>query len=59
MIIGSHKFGNFACIPSRDIGCELATFEDVFWNSERLRRRLNRKDALTIAKGIALAMKTI
>ena len=36
-IIGSHRDGNFLCIPNWDVGSELAGLDDGFWNEERLR----------------------
>ena len=52
VLLGSHKFGNFICIPNWDVGCELAHFTDIFWNEERLARYLDSKDAKAIAHGI-------
>ena len=59
VICGTYSFGNYACVPIWDIGCELSYFSDVFWNSERLSRKMSRRDALTIAKGIALAIQSV
>ena len=36
VLLGSHAYGNFICIPNWDIGCELASLSDSFWNLERL-----------------------
>lgn len=52
VIIGSHDFGNFVCIPNWDVGCELSDFSDLFWNSERLARCFRTTDAITVATAI-------
>jgi hypothetical protein len=53
VIVGSHRYGNYICIPNHDIGCELASLSDVFWNREQLsRQKLNHKDAAAIAYGL-------
>lgn len=36
-LVGSHRDGNFLCIPNWNIGSELAGLDDEFWNEERLR----------------------
>jgi len=33
VVIGTHDFGNFVCIPNWNVGCELSDFSDLFWNS--------------------------
>jgi hypothetical protein len=52
VIIGSYKYGNFLCIPNHDIGCELSTYSDIFWNTERLRHQLKKVDAVTVASAL-------
>jgi hypothetical protein len=42
-------------MPNWDIGCELAGFSDVFWNTERLTRHVSMRDAKAIAQGLAFA----
>lgn len=39
-------------LPELEIGCMQASLSDFFWNSERLSRILNRKDALSIVYGL-------
>jgi len=54
MIVGSHSYGNYLCIPNWSIGSELASLCDTFWNTEQLMRILPTKDAIGIAEGIKL-----
>lgn len=48
-VVGHCRYGNYICIPSWNIGCELADFRDTFWNSERLEKQLGISDAITIS----------
>ncbi|MCH4890882.1 hypothetical protein EZV73_25100 [Acidaminobacter sp. JC074] len=41
ILLGSHLGGNFICIPNWEIGCELASYSDTFWNSEKLDKHIN------------------
>lgn len=41
MIVGSHEYGNYICIPNLNIGTELASLSDRFWNYERLKEYTN------------------
>ena len=52
ILAGRHKYGNYLCIPSHDVGCELSDFSDIFWNEERLRSLMRRVDAVTVATGL-------
>lgn len=52
ILAGRHKYGNYLCIPNHDVGCELSDFSDIFWNEERLRSRMRRVDAVTVATGL-------
>lgn len=50
LIIGSHAYGNFICIPNWDVGTELADLSDSFWNQERLcNTKLKKVDACSVA----------
>ena len=49
VITGRHRYGNYICIPNRDIGCELSDYSDIFWNQERLSQHLKKVDAVTVA----------
>lgn len=52
VITGPQINGNFICIPNYDIGSELSSYDDVFWNKERLSRSLGIIDATTVATGL-------
>lgn len=52
IIAGVHRYGHFICIPNHGVGCELASFNDLFWNYEQLSRHINQVDALSIATGL-------
>nr|MBQ4455374.1 hypothetical protein [Clostridia bacterium] len=60
-IVGSHRDGNYICIPNWYIGSELAGLGDVFWNEERLIKntQLHPDNAKAIARAIAEADKWI
>ncbi len=55
VLIGHHCYGRFICIPNWNVGTEMSSFEDVFWNRERLEQytKLNRVDASSVACGLA------
>ena len=36
ILCGKHKYGSYICIPNWNIGTELASLSDSFWNFERL-----------------------
>ena len=36
LLVGHHTYGNYICIPNWNIGTELASLSDSFWNLERL-----------------------
>lgn len=52
VIIGKHDYGHYVCVPNWDVGCELADYGDLFWNTERLAKQLRIADAITIATAI-------
>lgn len=54
IIVGSHSYGNYICIPNWSIGSELASFYDIFWNTEQLMKVLSEKDATGIAQGLKI-----
>ena len=61
VIFGEYRRGEYyICLPDLDVGCPLSfDVQDVFWNSERLSKHMNRIDALTIAFAVAdFAKKT-
>lgn len=53
VIFGRYVNGGFCSIPNWNIGCELASFSDVFWNTEQLQAALKKNK---VAKVIALAI---
>ena len=52
VISGPQINGNFICIPNYETGNELSTYDDVFWNTERLSKSLGIIDAVTVATGL-------
>ncbi len=54
LLAGRHEHGNYLCIPDWSIGSELASWDDRFWNAERLRNycSLNRSESETIAQSL-------
>lgn len=51
LIVGKHAYGNYICIPNWNVGTELASLDDVFWNKERLHQegRLKLVDASSVS----------
>ena len=54
LIVGKHSYGNYLCIPNWDVGTELSSLTDLFWNEERLRHysRMKKADACTIVSAL-------
>lgn len=53
VIVGRHAYGNYLCVPNWDIGIELSSLSDRFWNKERLvNTGLGAVDACTIADAL-------
>lgn len=54
LIVGRHAYGNYLCIPNWNIGTELSSLTDSFWNEERLRNycRLKKADACTVVSAL-------
>lgn len=59
LIIGNHKYGNYLCIPNWDIGCELSSYGDTFWNTERISKHLRMRAAISIAMAVKAAGSTM
>lgn len=56
VIFGRSINGGFCCIPNHGVGCDLAAFSDIFWNTETIGRTLNSEAAgRAIAEMIARA----
>lgn len=53
VIYGRYINGGFFSIPNWNVGGELATFDNVLWNTESIARALKKKK---VAKQIALAI---
>ena len=60
-IVGKHQNGNYICIPNWDVGSELSSLGDEFWNSERLRNHtlLNEDNVAAIVRAISETDKWI
>lgn len=52
VIVGKSFHGNYICIPDWDVGSYLASWRDVFWNSEKLSKYMSPVDAVTLAEGL-------
>lgn len=52
VLVGNYTAGAFLSIPAHDVGCDLAAYDDYFWNNERLSRSLSRVDAATVARAL-------
>lgn len=60
LLIGHHAYGNFICIPNWDVGTELVSLSDSFWNLERLNRtKLKKVDACSVAYALLELSKYI
>lgn len=54
VIYGKYENGGFFSIPNWNSGGELATFDDIFWNTESISKSLkSKKAAKVIAQAIA------
>jgi len=52
IMVGKYNYGAFISIPAFGIGCDLAGYDDYFWNNEQLRSRMNKVDAATVAEAL-------
>lgn len=61
LIVGQHRYGNYICIPNWNIGTELASLGDRFWNFERLTgyTELEEVDAYSIVSALEEISKII
>lgn len=57
IIAGSHRYGNYMCIPNHNVGSELSEYTDLFWNTEQLSRIMKKVDAVTVATGLCYLEK--
>jgi hypothetical protein len=56
LITGKHAYGNYLCIPNWNVGTELASLTDIFWNEERLRNysKLKKVDTRTVVTALKI-----
>ena len=62
IICGSHRYGNYLCVPNWDIGMELSELDDILWNKGKHMQScpgLSAVDAISIADAIAAIGKYI
>lgn len=60
VIIGETQRGGFCCVPDYKAGCDLARFNDLRWNLERITAAIkNKVDATTVAFAIAAVGKML
>lgn len=52
VIFGRYTYGNYLCIPILNVGCELASLTDAFWNTERIESQMGKIDAITVASAL-------
>ena len=52
IIFGKYINGGYICIPEWNVGCEMASYQDTFWNMERLGDKLGKVDAITVVTAI-------
>lgn len=57
ILLGTHMYGNYICVPEWNIGTEVSSYEDIFWNEERIRSLGNIKKADAVS--LACAIKCI
>lgn len=53
MLVGQADSYNWVALPIQEVSCSLASFDDIFWNEERLSSLIGAIDATTIASTIA------
>ena len=61
LIVGHHQYGKFICIPNWNIGTELASLTDRFWNYERLTcyTKIGKVDAYSVVSALVELSKII
>lgn len=61
LIVGHHQYGKYICIPNWNIGTELASLTDRFWNYERLTAytELGTVDAYSVVSALVVLSKII
>lgn len=51
-LVGKYRNGSFISIPAYNVGCDLASYNDYFWNNEHLGNLMNHVDAATVAEAL-------
>lgn len=59
IVAGKFQYGYYLCIPGWNIGVELSTYKDVFWNLESLSKVMKRRGAISIISAIKHISETI
>ena len=59
VVFGKSSRGYFACMPDFDVGCNLANYNDVFWNTQRLSNVLGVVDGVTVACALLFLFKEL
>lgn len=53
ILVGSTDNYNWVALPIQEVSCSLSSFNDIFWNQERLSQLISPIDATTVAYTIA------
>ena len=60
LLVGHHAYGNYICIPNWNIGTELSSLSDSFWNLERLKgTELKEIDACSVTYALVELSKYV
>lgn len=51
-MVGNYINGGFISIPAFGVGCDLSSYNDYFWNNEKLARHMGPVDAATVAEAL-------
>lgn len=57
LLVGSTDDYNWVALPIQEVSCSLSSFNDIFWNQERLSQLISPIDASTVAYTIAFIEK--
>lgn len=52
VVVGKFKYGYYLCVPNWNVGIELASYQDTFWNLEQLVKVMKRKNAISIVTSV-------
>jgi hypothetical protein len=61
LIVGHHRYGDYICIPNWNVGTQLASLTDRFWNYERLTgyTELKSVDAYSVTSALVALSKIV